>query len=322
MRLALVVLGVAVAAVVVASALALTRQGSNAALFEPPVLGGQPPGALVLAHQDGDLAVALAVKPLGSRTLLVATVLAPSGTGASGLHVRLRSGSSETVAGEGASGSYTAVLPAPPARIIRVSLTPGDRVVFHLPAHWQAQSGQSELAEVARAYRSLHALVIHERLESAPGNLLRSTYRAVAPDRLSITSSNGDRSIIVGGRRWDRHRGAGWQESGQEPPLDPLTPFWHGIVEDPTILGRQVVHGRRLVRLSFAAPQIPAFFELTLDEADHRPRELEMIAAAHFMHHVYSGFDQPQRIAPPSRANRPAPGCVDTGDIQRREKTC
>ena len=105
--------------------------------------------------------------------------------------------------------------------------------------------------------------------------------------------------IVIGGRRWDRHPGAGWQASEQEPPLDPLTPFWHGLVEDPTILGREVVHGRRLLRLSFAAPQIPAFFEVTIDGSDHRPRELEMIAAAHFMHHVYSDFDRPARIVPP-----------------------
>jgi hypothetical protein len=287
MRVVLVVLGALAVAV---AAVALTRGGSHARLFEPPVVGGQPAGALVLAQQDRGLAVALAVKPLAGRTLLVATVLAPSGEGASGLHVRFRTARTEAAAEPGTSGTYAATLPVRPGRLVRVSLGEADRVVFRLPSDWQPGSGRRALAEATRAYRSLHALVIHERLATAPGSVLTSVYRAAAPDRLSITSSNGDRAIIVGGRRWDRHPGAGWQESVQDPPLDPFVPFWHGIVEDPTILGREVVRGRRLVRLSFAAPQIPAFFELTIDATDHRPRELEMVAAAHFMHHVYSGF--------------------------------
>ena len=286
MRLVLALLGIVAVAVV---AVGLTRGATHPKLFEPSVLGGQPPGALVLARQDGALAVALAVKPLAGTTLLVATVFAPDGEGAAGLHVRFRTGRTEAATEPGTSGTYAAVLPVRPGRVVGVSLGPADRVVFHLPAHWQPGSARRELAEATRAYRSLHTLVIHERLATAPGSVLTSIYRAVAPHRLSITSSNGDRAIIVGGRRWDRHPGAGWQESVQEPPLDPFTPFWRGIVEDPTILGREVVHGRRLVRLSFAAPQIPAFFELTVDATDHRPRALEMIAAAHFMHHVYSG---------------------------------
>jgi hypothetical protein len=288
-------------AVLAVGAVELTRGSSSAKLFAPPVLGGQPAGAIVLARQDRGLAVALAVKPDAARTLVVATVLAPSGTGASGLDVRFRTGGSETVAEPGASGTYTATLPMRrPGRVVWVLLGRGDRVAFRLPAGWPPRSARRELAETTRAYRSLRTLVIRERLATAPGRSLSSLYRGAAPDRLSITSSNGDRSIVIGGRRWDRHPGSGWQRSEQEPPLDPMTPFWRGIIEDPTILGREVVNGRRLVRLSFAAPQIPAFFEVTVDEADHLPRELEMIAAAHFMHHTYSGFDRPLTIAPPA----------------------
>jgi hypothetical protein len=287
MRLVLAVLGIVAVAVI---AVGLTRGATHPKLFEPPVLGGQPSGALVLARQDGALAVALAVKPLAGKTMLVATVLAPDGDGASGLHVRFRTGRTGAAAEPGTSGTYAAVLPGRPGRLVRVSLGPADRVVFRLPAQWQPGSARRELAEATRAYRRLHTLVIHESLATAPGSVLTSVYRAVAPHRLSITSSNGDRALIVGGRRWDRRPGAGWRESVQQPPLDPFAPFWRGIVEDPTILGREVVHGHRLVRLSFAAPQIPAFFQLTIDETDHRPRELEMIGAAHFMHHVYSGF--------------------------------
>jgi hypothetical protein len=299
MRRVLIVFGLAAAGIAVAVAL-LAHGGSGPRLFSPPVLGGQPAGAVVLARQDRDLAVALAVEPLAGKTLLVATVLAPSGDGASGLHVRFRTAGVEAAAEPGASGTYAAALSIRrPGRVVSVSLGRSDRVAFRLPA-WPPRSGRAELAAATHAYRGLRTLVIHERLASAPGKVLSSVYRAVAPSSLSITSSNGDRAIVIGGRRWDRHPGAGWQESEQDPALDPLTPFWRGQIEDPTILGHDVVHGRRLVRLSFAAPQIPAFFELTVDVTDHRPLELEMIAAAHFMHHAYSDFDGPERIVPPS----------------------
>jgi hypothetical protein len=290
--------------VVVAAAVAvamLARGSSAGPLFEPPVLGGQPAGAVVLSQEDGALAVVLAAKPVARRTLLVATVLAPDGEAASGLHVRFRTRGVEAAADRGASGTYAAALPVSrPGRVVWVSLGRADRVAFQLPALWPPRSARRELVEATRAYRSLRTLVIHERLASAPGDVLRSVYVAQAPDRLSITSANGNRSIVIGGRRWDRHPGSAWRRSEQEPALDPLAPFWHGLVEDPTLLGREVAHGRRLLRLSFAAPQIPAFFELTIDEADHRPLDLEMIAAAHFMHHVYSGFGRPVRIVPPS----------------------
>jgi hypothetical protein len=308
MRRSLVVVGiVAVSAGAVAVGVAaLTGGGAPPALFEPPVLGGQPAGAVVLAQQDRDLAVALAAKPFRGQTLVVATVLAPDGGGASGLRLRFGTAGRSATARAGTSGTYAAVLPVRrPGRVVRVALTRTDgrtdQVEFRLPALWPPRSGRRELAEVSRAYRSLHSLVIQERLASSPRDVLTSVYRAVAPHSLSITSSNGDRSIVIGARRWDRHPGAGWQESAQQPPLDPVAPFWHGIVEDPTILDSVVVRGHRIVRLSFAAPQIPAVFQLRVDETDQLPRQLEMIAAAHFMHHDYSGFDRPAHIAPPAR---------------------
>lgn len=304
MRRLLVVAVLAGVAAAVAAKLTLGG-GPGAALFVPPVLGGQPAGAVVLSQQDRDLAVALAAKPLAGRTLVVATVLSPDGRGASGLLLRFRAHGSVAAARPGPSGTYAAVLPLHrPGRSVRVALArPGghtDELVFRLPARWPPRPGGRELVEATRAYRRLRSVVIHERLASAPGVALSSVYRAAAPHSLSITSSNGDRSIVVGGRRWDRHPGVTWQRSDQQPPLDPLAPFWRGLVEDPTVLGQGVLGGRRVVRLSFATPQVPAFFELTVDATSHLPLQLEMIAAAHFMHHAYSDFGAPARIEPPA----------------------
>ncbi len=282
----------------------VTAGGSSSAkpLFAPAVLGGQPPGAVVLAREDRDLAVALAAAPRGGRTLVVATVLGQDGNGVAGLGVRI-SGRSAT---SGPAGTYAALLPvARPARVVRVLVTrPGgrtDTVPFRLPDAWPPRPAGGVMAHVDRAYRDLRTLVIHERLASSPTQAITSVYRAAAPSSLTISSSNGNREVVIGERRWDRHPGAGWEASQQLPALRAITPFWRGTLQDPTLLGTTTVSGRPALRLSFAAPQIPAFFQLVVDRATYRPLRLSMIAAAHFMQHGYSGFDVPQHISAPTQ---------------------
>jgi hypothetical protein len=186
----------------------------------------------------------------------------------------------------------------------------GGRVVlvsFRLAGDWPPRPAALVLARVERTYRRLHSLVIHERLATSPTLVLRSVYRAAAPSSLEITSSNGNRAILIGGRRWDRHPGAGWEESEQVPALTSVTPFWRGALQDVTLLGTPTVAGRPALRVSFAAPQMAAFFDLVVDRATYRPLRLEMTAAAHFMQHRYSGFDTALRIEPPQTAARATP---------------
>jgi hypothetical protein len=64
-------------------------------------------------------------------------------------------------------------------------------------------------------------------------------------------------------------------------------------------LGWAHVGGRRARLISFFDPQLPAWFEVALDPTTHRPLELSMTAAAHFMHHRYTNFNEPMRIVPP-----------------------
>src|SRR5262245_5952892 len=52
-----------------------------------------PPDALVLAQQDGSLAVALALRPWGEGIDAMATVVAPDATGKNGLKVAFQRGS-------------------------------------------------------------------------------------------------------------------------------------------------------------------------------------------------------------------------------------
>ena len=61
------------------AALLSRGHGARQVVFTPAVLGGQPPHAVVLAAEDRDLAVALAVQPRRGQLLLVATVIGQDG---------------------------------------------------------------------------------------------------------------------------------------------------------------------------------------------------------------------------------------------------
>jgi hypothetical protein len=307
LMLGVVVLVVAIAAV---AATLVARGGKKQTLpFTPAVLGGQPRGAVVLAREDSDLAVALALEPQPGGLLAVVTVLGQDGAGASGLTTRVdvTTATGATVgatARPGALGTYQAVL-ATRGRPVSARVTidgPGSSgrpIRFQLPAAWPPKPAGALMQEVDRAYGRLRTLVIHERLASSPTHVLNSVYRAVAPHSLGIDSSNGLQAIVIGERRWDRSAGGAWKQSEQSPPVKATSPYWSGIVQDPVLLGSTTIRGRPVWLISFAAPQIPAFFRLDVDKRTRRVLDLEMTASAHFMHHRYGPFDSPLRITPP-----------------------
>jgi hypothetical protein len=53
-------------------------------------------------------------------------------------------------------------------------------------------------------------------------------------------------------------------------------------------------------RVSFYAPTTPGWFELSIQKRTMRPVAMQMTATAHFMHQVYSAFNEPVAIRPPS----------------------
>ncbi|HEY1273978.1 MAG TPA: hypothetical protein VGF25_03680, partial [Thermoleophilaceae bacterium] len=83
------------AAVVIALTLVSPPGKPAAPSFTPTVLGGQPPHAVVLAQEDKDLSLALAVQPGAKHLTLVATVLGQDGTGTTGLDVAFRTTTSD-----------------------------------------------------------------------------------------------------------------------------------------------------------------------------------------------------------------------------------
>jgi hypothetical protein len=252
-----------------------------------------PRGALVLAGESGERAVALAVK--GRR--LTATVLSPEGGPLAGLRLSFRIASRVLPARSCGEGCYTASAP----RSARVEVRPGGSppVVFRIPA--SAPPAASIVARAARVIRSLRSLVYVESLRSGPTGGLLTTWRLKAPNQVEYTIRDGAAAVVIGERRWDRdHPGAPWRRSQQLPALTVPEPAWGSVATNAHILGEARVGGRRVWVVSFANPTTPAWFTAWIDRESYRTLRLRMTAAAHFMLHRYLEFDRPLRIVPPT----------------------
>lgn len=272
---------------------------ARAAVAARRAVAPPPADAVVLAGEDGDLAVGFAASPRGRDVAARVTALSPDNVGVNGLAV--------TIAGRRAvpcgSGCYRATIPLPPPpRRVSVAIAGRGapaRLPFTLPARWPAPADPALVARTGRVYRSLRTLVIHERLASNARNAIHTTYLVEAPNRLAYTIRGGPRAVVIGRRRWDKLPGRKWVRSSQEPVRQP-EPFWGSDpVRNARLLGTGRVAGRPVRIVSFYDPKLPAWFVLAVDRATGRLLDLHMTAQAHFMHHTYSGFDRPLRIVPP-----------------------
>ena len=102
--------------------------------------------------------------------------------------------------------------------------------------------------------------------------------------------SRGASGIVIGTRRWDTSAGH-WVLSPSTRLPQPL-PLWGTPVTNAHVLSRT----RDAVAISLLNPKIPAWFVVRFDPRTLRPRVLDMTATAHFMHHVYSGYNAARRI--------------------------
>lgn len=274
--------------------------------FTPKTLGDQPAGAVVMAHEDGKFAVGLAVAPRTHGLLVVVTVFGQSGEGQTGLRPKLaitdhggnRSVSPTTSCGPGCYEAVSGTTGLP--KRAAVSFDDGSRLGFTMPAHGPTAQAATLVRDAAAEYRHLHSMVTHETLASSSTEVTHTIYYAVAPDRLRFDVQGEDDTIIIGKRRWDRNPGGRWKESASSP-VDPIIPYWTPLVQDATVLSSATIQGRPVWVISFADPQTPGFFKIWVDKADHRTLELEMTAAAHFMHHSYDDFNATLSVKPPAR---------------------
>jgi copper transport protein len=246
----------------------------------PPPLPAK--GMVVQGRQDGDLALALAVRPPGGEL----TVMDGDGRGVDGLNVRI-GGSTARSCGSGCYGAFFQ-----PRRNIPVTVD-GRQFTFRIPE--EARPANRILARATRAFRGLRSVDYVETLASSPRNRVVADFTLERPNRLEYNIKGGASGIIIGARRWDRVHGEKWIPSPQEPTPQP-EPIWAGPATNVYLLETTP----STYVLSFVNPVVPAWFTVRLDRTTLLPRDLKMTAAAHFMKHRYVQFNAPSRITAPN----------------------
>ncbi len=270
-----------------------------------PAFPSPPAGALVLAREDRDLAVGLAVSRQAGRLALQASVISQEQP-AQGLSVSFRLPGGPSIAarpcGAGCYRASAASQASPRAVVvaIRGPNRPLSTVSFPLPASLPGPSATALVRRAETTWRALATLVVHDRLSSGPGTTINTTWQFQAPYRLTYRIRNGPEAVVIGPRRWDRVPGHDWQASQQDPIRQPI-PLWEAVT-NAHVLGSTTARGRPVWEVSFFDPRIDAWFTIRVDKATARTLELWMVAQAHFMHQVYGPFNRPLRIVPPTKA--------------------
>ena len=269
-------------------------EGGRIATPDYPNFPSPPPGAIVLSTEAGNRALALAVMP----GLVRVSVLSAAGSGTAGLKVSLRFGSGYLLAADPCGpGCYQSQVEGTPDSPVSV-IVDGKAYAFDLPK-LSAPDASAIVAHAASTWNGLHTLVWHERLASDPTTVLRTVYRAVAPDELAYTIAGASAAVIIGGTRWDRSApNAPWHASPQDPPVRQPQPFWDQAF-DARVLGTGRVDGHPVWHVSFFDPGTPSWFKASIDQKTYRTLELDMTAASHFMHDVYGPFDASMRLQVP-----------------------
>ena len=240
---------------------------------------------IVQGRESGDLAIALAVA--WPRAELVA--LDQDGDAVNGLRVVL-GGTEARSCGNGCYGAFLT-----PAPRVRVSVN-GRVTTFRVPA--KPRSAATIVSRATAAFRRLRSVEYIERLASSPRNKIVSHFTLERPNRLMYEIRGGADGIIIGPRRWDRAHGGKWIPSPQDLTPEP-EPIWGaGHVTNAYLL--ETTPATYVV--SFMNPLAPVWFTISLDRRTLLPRSLRMTAAAHFMMHRYTSFNEPRKIRAPSGA--------------------
>ena len=244
---------------------------------------------LALAQHHGDVVVGLAAQAGGP--VEVAVVRAEDPLDADDVRITLggRAVTSESC-GRGCSRIEAPVLDGKMrALAVRVGQTPFS---FALPPRLPA-SGAKEFARARQTMGALRSYHFTERLSSGHGAILTGL-DVQAPDRLRLRTSNGFRSVIIGGTRWDFLDGR-WQRQ-RFPGLDVREVLMWYEARTPRVVKREPGGGAELA--AFSLKPVPSWFRLTV-EPSGRVSQARMTAPSHFMLHRYSEFDRAPEITPP-----------------------
>ncbi len=281
-----------------------TSPGSAASTrFAPPKGFPAPPDdAVVFAREDGADTLALGLVASTGGVLAQVSVVNDEGVGLRGLVVHLTVRGSSKSAAPCGRGCYRArfALRGNPGPVVVDVRGKGatTRWTVAPPARWPAPSAANLMAEATATWRNLHSLSYVDRLASGPGEEVTSSWKIVAPDRVSYAIDGGSGAVIIGAKRWDRESaGKAWVEAQQVPLSQPL-PFW-AEVSDPYLLGSGTFAGHPVWNISFYDPVSLAWFEIAVEKSTARTLDLHMTGAAHFMHDTYGSFDRPLTISAP-----------------------
>jgi copper transport protein len=166
-----------------------------------------------------------------------------------------------------------------------------------------APDGAGELAEAFAAEERLTSVRLHETLRAATGwGPITADYRFRAPDSFAFTV-NGTQQIDIGARAYRQDQPSGpWTVDNTGFAVGWPSPYFRQAWADATavrVVGADVVDGVPSHIVAFVRPDLPAWFELWIGDADGLVRREEMRAEGHLMQHEYAGFDTPTPIDPP-----------------------
>jgi hypothetical protein len=264
-----------------------TVSASVADTFALPL--GLESDTLALAKHRRDLLVGLAARPGGP--VEVATVRGD--TPLSGDAVRVAVDGRDVPTEPCGVGCFRVQAPVLQGRPSRLTVRAGSLPVsFLLPGTLPA-SGGSELDRARRTMGALRSYRFTEQLTSG-GPVVFTRLNVQAPDRLSLRTNGGFRSVIIGRKRWDYQDGR-WQGAPFPGLAVREVLMWYDA-KNPRIL-RRLPNGD-VELAAYGLKPVPAWFRLTV-EPSGRVVEAQMTAPAHFMLHRYGSFDQAPAIEPP-----------------------
>ena len=250
---------------------------------------GLDSNTLALAKHQGNVLVGLAARPGGPVEIAVVRGDAPLAGDAVRVTVDGRTVSTDSC-GTGCSRVQADVLRGRPTQVaVSAGSTP---VSFQLPGSLPA-SGQAAFDRAKSTMGALRSYRFTERLTSG-GPTVITRLAVQAPDRLSLQTNGGFRSVIIGQKRWDYVDGR-WQEA-PFPGLKAREVLMWYDAKNPRVVRR--LRNGDVQLAAYGLKPVPAWFRLTVAPSG-RVSEAEMTAPAHFMLHRYSDFNSAPAIEPP-----------------------
>lgn len=176
-------------------------------------------------------------------------------------------------------------------------------VEAHFAAPLPAPDGTRALDEAMAALGRLRSMAMREEISAAPGAPVTVVaYRFSAPDAFEFRVRDSHQ-IVIGDRRYKRSApGEPW-ETGRWPGVPFRWPrgYYRTVWAEPAaarLIGTENLDGMRMTIISFARPDLPAWFRLWVGD-DGLVRREEMRAEGHVMSRIYGEFDTSPKLVPP-----------------------